>query len=578
MKNGLTGLPWKRLYKIGKPFWVSEMKWVALAHLGALLLLLFVNAQLAKYASVVAGRFMTAFEKRHQVDFDHNMWLWVGLLVLVIPPFQIAYGTVRTRLALTWRQWMSTEMFQGYLTNRTYLWMIRNPHVDNPDQRMAQDPDSFANTSVGLFFAVVDSLTYGIIFSMVLWHLSPMLTVTVFVYALVGSIAVVYIGRSMPSLNFMQMKTEADLRFTLAEARREAVSVAMYRAESIVFKQATTRLGLVITTLKSIMWANVRLQLFTNPFNALVPLIPAYFVAPLYFRHQVEWGHFTQATIAFGVVFGAATILIGQFNGISNFVAIINRLGSFREAVEEGQINRLPPGKHIEYVEGDRIAFEHVTVLTPDMVRPVILDLSLDIPSGVSVYVTGPDGSGKSAVVNTIAGTWIAGSGKVTIPTPSKLMFLTPVPYMPVMTLRQALCYEGDNLCPDDTRLLQILNLVNLPDLMAKAGGLDVEQNWREILSVSEQQRLGLARIIWRKPQFVLLDEVPSTLEEENERMLYSVLAGLNATVLTAGSAARLVKYHTHVLELLGNGQWKWCLAKDYQPKVVLSLQPSGGH
>ncbi len=566
--NSLTGLPWKRLYRIGKPFWVSDQKWIGLGHLAALLALLYARAHLAKYTSEVAAQFMTAFEKRHEDVFYHELWIYVALLVLAIPPLEVAYAATRTRLALIWRQWLSADMFCGYFTNRTYLWMIRNPSIDNPDQRMTQDPDSFANTSVGLFFAILDSVVNVIIFSIVLWHLSPILTGAVYGYAVLGCVAVLLIGHNMAALNFRQMQTEGDLRFTAAEARREALMIALYRAESLMLSQSKRKLKDVIDTLLSIMWLNVKLQLFTNPYNALVPLIPAALMAPLYFSHSVEWGQITQATIAFGWVFGGATILIGQFGGIANYVAIINRLGGFREAVEEGEIKRLPPGQHIEYVHGDQIAFDNATIMTPDMVKPVIFDLNLVVPPGRSIYITGAEGTGKSAVINTILGVWVTGSGKVTIPSPDQMMYLNAALFvLPTMTLRQVLCYEDvdGKACPDSARLQQVLALVGLSDLSARAGGLDTPQNWKEFVNSSELQRLGLARIIWRKPRYVLLDSLQ--LEEDNERLLFSVLAGVGTTVLTAGGSTRPVKYHTDVLELLGDGQWKLAPASQYTPR-----------
>lgn len=575
--NSLTGLPWKRLYKIGNPFWVSEMMWTALAHLASLLALLYMRAHLAKFTAETAAHFMTAFEKRHEDMFYHQLWIYVALLVLVVPPLEVAYGTLRTRLALIWRRWLASDMFRGYFTNSTYLWMIRNPDIDNPDQRMTQDPDSFANTSVGLFFAIIDSVVNVIIFSIVLWGLSPLLVGAVFGYALIGSVAVVLIGYGMPKLNFLQMKTEGDLRFTLAEARREALEIALYRAEALVLGRANRKLKDVIDTLLSIMWLNVKLQLFTNPYNALVPLIPAALMAPLYFSHSVEWGQITQATIAFSWVFGGATILIGQFGGIANYVAIINRLGSFREAVEAGEI--VKPGQHIEYVHADAIGFKKVTIMTPDLVKPVIFDLNLDVPRGRSIYITGAEGTGKSAVINTILGVWRAGSGTVAIPSPEEMMYLNAKLFvLPELTLRQVLCYEDvdGKICPDNARLQQVLALVGLSDLSVRAGGLDTPQNWREFVNSSELQRLGLARIIWRKPDYVLLDSLQ--LEEDNERMLYSVLTGLGTTVLTAGGSTRPVKYHTDVLELLSDGQWKLTPAAQYTPRPATGGEPNAQH
>jgi putative ATP-binding cassette transporter len=571
----MMSLPWRRLWNVAKPFWRSEKKWVGLALFALVLLCMFANVRLAVFANTQAGNFMTSIEQRSTDNFYHYLWMWTGALAAQVP-VQVFYAYFRTWLALVWRKWLTESLMGRYYSNRAYYKMLRITDIDNPDQRMTQDVDSFCNTSVGLFIAVLDAVVNVATFATVLYALSPMLTWTVFGYAAAGSVLMMLVGRSLPKINFEQSKTEADLRFSLAEARREAESIALYGAEPVVMSQSRARLGDVIDTLMWLMrtWRNI--GFFTTPYNMLVALIPLVMMAGPYFAHHIAFGQITQATMAFGAVFGGATFLVNQFGGISGYTATINRLGSFMEALETAGIESLPPEKRIEVVEGASIRFDHVSILTPDLARPLIFDLSVEVKPSQSLLVTGPDGSGKSALARVIAGLWNAGSGKLTRPTSAQVMFMTPLPYLPTMTLRQALCFSDGTLCHDDSRLLQVLSLVGLPDLVVRAGALDDEHNWRQMLSLSEQQRLSLARVILRKPQYVVIDEATSALEPAQVDMLYTLLASLGSTVVTCGNGSNLTKYHTNVLELAGDGTWKLHTAKEYKPKPFANRFGSG--
>lgn len=570
MTNNLNRLPWKRLWKVGKPFWVSEKRNVALLHLLAVLALLAANSALLVFISRTSGHFMTAIEQRSVPEFYRYLALYAGALV-VVTPIQVFYGYLRTRLALVWRSWLANSLFAGYFTNLAYYKLINSSEIDNPDQRMTQDVDSFCNSSVGLFISILDAVVNVVIFVAVLWAISPTLTFTVLVYAALGSLIVVLIGRRLVGLNFLQMKTEADLRFGLAEARREAEAIAFYRGEDIAREQARGKLRAVIDTLMQIMNVNRNIQFFTNAYNLMVPLIPVAIIAPLYLSDKVPFGAITQATMAFTIVFNGATIMISQFGGISSYAAIINRLGSFMEALESFGADKSPEGgkNRIEVVEGPYVAFEKCTIMTPDLKRALITDLDLTVAPGRSLYINGPDGAGKTALLRNLRGLWNSGSGKMMRPAPSEMMFLSQNPYLPPTNLRQAISYPCVDACMDDARLTQILSLVNLSDLIQRCG-VDTVQNWRDILSLSEQQRLSIARVIFSKPLFVIIDEATSALEDDNEKLLYSLLTSLGSTVISAGNGTELAKYHSQVLELDGKGGWKLHQTHDI-PKFIVS-------
>ena len=143
-------------------------------------------------------------------------------------------------------------------------------------------------------------------------------------------------------------------------------------------------------------------------------------------------------------------------------------------------------------------------------------------------------------------------------------MFLPQRPYVPECTLREALCYPRTQTCGNDAQLLALLKLVRLPDLALEVGGLDVIKAWREKLSPGQQQLLSMARVILTKPKYAFLDEATSALDPENERLLYTVLKSVGATVISVGHRPALVEHHTHVLELLGDGSWKIHSATEY--------------
>jgi ABC-type uncharacterized transport system, permease and ATPase components len=87
--------------------------------------------------------------------------------------------------------------------------------------------------------------------------------------------------------------------------------------------------------------------------------------------------------------------------------------------------------------------------------------------------------------------------------------------------------YPNMNSEVEDSQLRQILMQVNLPDLEQTHGGFNTEQNWAELLSLGEQQRLIFARLLLNKPSYAILDEATSALDPHNEKHLYLAVTSL---------------------------------------------------
>jgi ABC-type uncharacterized transport system fused permease/ATPase subunit len=96
---------------------------------------------------------------------------------------------------------------------------------------------------------------------LVLWMCKLILPTAVLVYSAIGSVVVVWIGNELPNLNFQQLKSEADLRFSLGEVRRDADTIALTDATVLAEAYTTGRLNRVISvgsTHSNATWLSLR--------------------------------------------------------------------------------------------------------------------------------------------------------------------------------------------------------------------------------------------------------------------------------------------------------------------------------
>jgi putative ATP-binding cassette transporter len=126
-------------------------------------------------------------------------------------------------------------------------------------------------------------------------------------------------------------------------------------------------------------------------------------------------------------------------------------------------------------------------------------------------------------------------------------------PYFPVGSLKAAIVYPAE---PDaySTELVgNALTAVGLPQLVSR---LDEEAHWNRMLSLGEQQRLGLARALLHAPEFLFLDEATASLDEASEAMLYGLLSKKlpATTVVSIGHRSTLEAFHERNVVLTRDG------------------------
>ncbi|WP_321494534.1 ABC transporter ATP-binding protein/permease [uncultured Desulfobacter sp.] len=534
--------------------------------LGVLLLLSFTVSGLNVVLSYVGRFFQTALAQKDQPTFWRFLYVYASVFVIGTP-IVVIYSYIRKKLGLIWREWVTTSFIDHYLKNRAYYALTTSKDIDNPDQRLAEDLRQFTVTSLSFLLVILGAIIDLVAFTGILWSISRLLSGILFVYAFCGTLITIFIGKRLVGLNYNQLRKEADFRYGLIHIRDNAESIAFYQGEKGEKEQIFKRFKAVLRNFNFLIGWQRNLEFFTTGYNYLVIILPAMIVAPMYFAGKVEFGEISQASFAFGQVLGAFSIIVQYFDSISAFAAGINRVSTFKDKLftasgsktSENDTNQT----RIQRITKETIRVQDLTLKTPDYKRTLIQNLSLDFGKGKSILIMGHSGAGKSSLLRGIAGLWASGSGTIEHPPADKVMFLPQKPYMVLGSLREQLQYPSGNPL-DDNQIKAVMEMVNLTDLyqkMQRAAGdnsfMDVENNWEEILSQGEQQRLAFARLLITKPRFAVLDEATSALDVDNEKALYNTLSKLDIAYISVGHRPTLKAYHDKILFIQGDGGWE---------------------
>jgi putative ATP-binding cassette transporter len=555
---------WKRFWDIAAPYWRMEEKSKAWGLLVLLVLLLLGQTGFAVLFNEQTGEFTSALAARNSDRFWHSIKLCLGLLIGAVPLYAFYYY-VRDKLGIRWRRWLTSRFLESYFRDRHFYELNANAAIDNPDQRIAEDINTFTQRSLFFLLILIGSILQLLAFSGVLWFISRELVYFLVFYAIAGTLITVFVyGKPLVGLNFRQLRREADFRFSLVRVRENAESIAFYRGETQELQQVKRRFTAAFDNFNQLISKQFFLNLFQYAYSMLTIVLPSAIIASRVLSGELEVGSAVQAAGAFAAVLSAISVIVDNFESLSRFAAGIDRLDDFSRVLNDDPADRARAAGVIESVQGSALALESVTLLTPHHERILVRDLSVVIEPGQGLMIVGTSGSGKSSLLRAIAGIWYSGSGTVIRPAPEEILFLPQQPYMLLGTLRSQLLYPNKDRQASDTELLELLEKVNLPHLAERFGGLDVEMDWEKLLSIGEQQRLAFARVLLTRPRFAILDEATSALDIANEESLYRQLMATPTTPVSVGHRSTILKFHHQVLELSGEGQWRTQSAKDY--------------
>jgi vitamin B12/bleomycin/antimicrobial peptide transport system ATP-binding/permease protein len=546
---------WKRVWSLVRLYWLSAQRRRGVKLLTWVAVLAGIGLGVGAYATYLNRDITNALVGKHLPQFYHVMLLAaaaaaVGVLANV---FQVYLGSL---LYIEWREWLTHYFVDQGFAHRAFYRMGVVGKVDNPDQRISDDISSFVESTlifaVTLVFAIAGVITYFAI----LWSISSSLALFLIAYSILGTYFSVVIGRRLVGLNYYQERYQADFRFGLVHIRDNAEPIFMYGGERDETDQLRRRFSKVVENFKQLILWKRNLGFLTDSYGGVAILIPYSFLAAAYVSGRLQFGQVAQAATAFMSLHASLSIVVTSFPKIAEYANVVVRLSEFLDEAEAAREVEIDQRHMTEIVEGPRVGFERLSVLTPNGDKTLIRDLTADASALQPLLVQGPSGIGKTSLIRALAGIWREGSGTITRPPLCEVMFLPQRPYMILGSLRDQLTYPRAAGVSDE-KLYEVLKTVNLSNLPERFGGLDVEMHWADVLSPGEQQRIAFARLLLNHPRYAFLDEATSALDVPNEQLMYELLNSQNIPFLSSGHRPTLLRFHRHILQLSPDHSWK---------------------
>ncbi len=573
----------RQVWRLSAPYFQhSEQKWKARALLAAIVALNLGAVYMAVQINDWFRVFYDALQEKNEPVFWQQLarftYLAMAAIVIAIYKFYLTQ-----LLQLRWRAWMTRDLMGRWLSGHAFYRMELGRYIapaqdettasglpradqrvpDNPDQRLQEDVHLFTTQTVGLSMGFLNAVVTLASFIGILWGLSGsysfelggqaftvegFMVWAVVLYCVVGSVLTHFIGRPLIGLNFEQQRREATFRHHLVRVREYSEAIALDKGEAVENRNLDTRFSAVLGNYLKLIQKQKQLVGFTNLFGQAAVVFPFIVSAPRFFSGAIQLGQLMQIATAFDKVQTALSWFVDNYDSLASWRATTERLTSFEAALSKQkeavlQVDQAPSAPDSGAIEAQSLTLQLPTGVT-------LLDgATLRAGPGEHTLLSGPSGSGKSTLFRALAGIWPFARGRVGLP--AGAMFIPQRPYFPDGSLRDALAYPEDAARYSDEQLQTALTDALLPALAER---LDDRDNWTQKLSGGEQQRLAIARVLLKKPAWVLADEATAALDLQAEHTLYERLQAqtqkAGGALLSIAHRPSVVAFHTRRWQL----------------------------
>ncbi|MGH1556940.1 ABC transporter ATP-binding protein/permease [Caulobacter segnis] len=513
--------------------------------------------------------FYDAIEQRQGGLFLSLVVMFMMIAGLAIGT-QVLHNIVGWTLSIRWRRWLNDWYLGRWFARDRFYEIERLRMIDNPDQRIAEDVRAF--TSMGLEYgqsplsiaiALVFSLVRAIAFAAILLETSSPLAIPLFghriplpggdliwfsiAYVVFGTVFITWIGKPFVRRKMREQHYEADYRAGLLHVRRNGEQIAFSHAQRVEQDGLRSAFANIRRNFYQLMLANAGLSAGQDIYQRTMQVVPLFLTVPKYFAGAITFGQVQAARDAFTQFAASLSYIVTAYPSIARQVANINRLKALDDAIDYERprgIGFTPGGTP----DGVAISATGLMLRRPNG-EPLLEVADWTIRDSERWVIEGPSGAGKTTLLRAIAGLWPDGAGQVAMTRRGAAMLVPQRLYLPLGTLKGAICFPDKPEDHDDAAIAALLKTVRLETHVEAMHELRM---WQDELSPGEQQRVALARILLQRPSLLVLDEATSALDADNAAHFYqAVLAAMpDSTIVSVVHNEKLAAYHTHRLQL----------------------------
>lgn len=550
----------RKLWRVTRPYWRGEQKWSALALVVSIVALSVLKVVTVVSLNDAGGRFFNTLQGRNASAFKDTLLFIAAFLLLQLVAI-VVQKYLSMVLEIRCRRWLTDYFVKSWLADQAFYRLRFTGQTDNPDQRIAEDVGLMIGNGIDLFTGGLNSALTVLAFGGVLWNLSGPLNFSwaglkfdiagymfwaALFYWIVGSLLGYAVGNPLIQLNNRQQKLEADFRFALVRIREKAEGIALYKGENQERSRTLRLFTFVYENSMTMARKYSKLLAFQTFVGDGPSILPFLAVAPRYFAGSLVLGDMMKIGNGFGQISLALSWLVNSFPEYAAWHATVDRLAEFEIDLRNSTLQF--SGSRINEAERESVASDDVAIFLPKG-QKLFSNLTFQLKPGETVLFRGLSGIGKTTLFRVLSGIWPFFSGVIRLPAKKRFLFLPQETYLPIGTLRSALCFPQSLDPIQDGEIIATLDSLGLGHL---TGHLNEKTHWEHSLSPGERQRLAIAQALLSKPDWLFLDEPTSALDEEQEAKVYQLLRNSlpHTNMISIGHRETLARYHDRVISL----------------------------
>uniref|UniRef100_A0A7N5ZVV6 ABC transporter domain-containing protein n=1 Tax=Anabas testudineus TaxID=64144 RepID=A0A7N5ZVV6_ANATE len=520
------------------------------------------------------------------IQNEMDPWMICGSLQIALVNNFLKLGL--NELKLRFRERLTKSLYDRYLQGFTYYKMGNlDNRIANADQLLTQDVEKFCNSVVDLY----SNLSKVLHFDCQMGN-GPAIMMA---YLLISGLFLTRLRRPIGKMTVTEQRYEGEYRYINSRLITNSEEIAFYNGNIREKQTIHATFKKLVDHLHNFIFFRFSMGFVDSLIAKYVATVVGYLVVSrpflnlshprhLHSTHSELLEDYYQSgrmLLRMSQALGRIVLAGREMTRLSGFTARITELMKVLKDLNEGKYERtmvsqqekdtaenllLVPGSGQIINRDNIIKFDHTPLATPNgdiLIRDLTFELTCTQMSGTNVLVCGPNGCGKSSLFRVLGELWPLFGGQLTKPERGKLFYVPQRPYMTLGSLRDQVIYpdtyeEQRKKCISDQVLKEYLDNVQLGHILDREGNWDTVQDWMDILSGGEKQRMAMARLFYHKPQFAILDECTSAVSVDVEDYIYSHCRKVGITLFTVSHRKSLWKHHEYYLHMDGRGNYEF--------------------
>ncbi|XP_022069122.2 ATP-binding cassette sub-family D member 3a isoform X1 [Acanthochromis polyacanthus] len=498
-------------------------------------------------------------------------------------------------LKLRCRERLTQYLYDQYLQGFTYYKMGNlDNRIANADQLLTQDVEKFCNSVVDLYSnlskPLLDIGLYIFKLTSAIGAQGPTIMMS---YLLISGLFLTRLRRPIGKMTVTEQRYEGEYRYVNSRLITNSEEIAFYNGNMREKQTIHATFKKLVDHLHNFIFFRFSMGFVDSIIAKYLATVVGYLVVSRPFLNLSHPRHLNSThselledyyqsgrmLLRMSQALGRIVLAGREMTRLSGFTARITELMKVLKELNAGRYERtmvsqqekeedtaekllLVPGSGQIINRDNVIKFDHTPLATPNG-DILIKELTFEVQSGTNVLVCGPNGCGKSSLFRVLGELWPLFGGHLTKPERGKLFYVPQRPYMTLGSLRDQVIYPDTH---EDQRkkgisdqvLKEYLDNVQLGHILDREGSWDNVQDWMDVLSGGEKQRMAMARLFYHKPQFAILDECTSAVSVDVEDYIYSHCRTVGITLFTVSHRKSLWKHHEYYLHMDGRGNYEF--------------------